>query len=164
MSMILYLRRASQQQLEQLRSDPPSVSEFFFAPDAHANGDLIDFDKAWQALHFTLTGAEYYTDSPLGALLYDGEKIGEDLGYGAAWIVPAAKISDFHTALSGLTDDDIRARFDPAGLVSNDIYAFEDCQNYPDEALQYTMQGVPALRAFAERCASTQSSVLAAIS
>jgi hypothetical protein len=163
MSMILYLRRATEEQIAEIRSDPAAVSNFFFESCAKESGDLIDFDKAWQAVHYTLSGAEYYTDHALGALLLNSETVGDDMGYGAPWIIPHDRLAPFNDALALLSDDAIRARFDPEALVANDIYAFEECLKCPDEALNYIMQGIPALRRFAERCASTGSSALAAI-
>jgi hypothetical protein len=70
----------------------------------------------------------------------------------------------FQSALSALSDEDIRSRYDPKALVENDIYGFEACMDYPAEALEYIMQGIPSLRKFAERCASTGASALAFIS
>lgn len=164
MSMILYVRRATEEKIDEIRANPGSVAAFFFEGNAHAEGDLIDFDKAWQAVHFTLSGAEYYTDSPLGALLSNGETVGEDMGYGAAWVIPHESWVAFNEALASLSDDDIKSRFDPGALVGNDIYGFDDCQEYPAESLDYLMQGIPALRSFAARCATTGSAALAAIS
>lgn len=164
MSMILYVRRATEEQIDKVRVDPASVAAFFFEADAQADGDLIDFDKAWQAVHFTLSGAEYYTDDPLGALLSDGETVGEDMGYSAAWVISHDRWVAFYSALASLSDDEIKSRFDPDGLVSNDIYGFDECKEYPEDSLDYLMQGIPALRLFAERCATTGSSALAVIS
>jgi hypothetical protein len=163
MSMVLYVRRATEDQIDSVRNNPSSVSAFFFESGADVAGDLIDFDKAWQAVHFTLSGAEYYTDDDLGALLLNSETVGDDFGYGAAWIISHERLAAFHAALSQMSDHDIRSRFDPQALVDNDIYAYEDCVESPDEALQYLMQGIPNLRLFAEKCASTGSSALAAI-
>jgi len=162
--MILYVRRVTDSELQSLKADPAIMPTFVFEPDAQARGDLIDFDKAWQAVHFTLSGAEYYSDSPLGVLLSNGETVGVDLGYGPPWVISHPSLAAFHSALSALTDEDIRSRFDPKALVENDIYGFEDCMEYPAEALEYLMQGIPSLRKFAERCASTGASALAFIS
>ena len=163
MSMVLYVRRATDAQLDEIRANPSSISDFFFNTGALESGDLIDFDKAWQAVHFTLSGAEYYTSDPLGALLSEGETVGEDMGYGAAWIIPAGQMASFNQALNKLTDESIRARFDPQALAQNDIYSFEDCMEYQDDALKYLMQGIPALREFANHCATSNSSALVAI-
>ena len=164
MSMILYLRRVTDEELAAIRSDPSRVSSFFFEEGAQERGDLIDFDKAWQAVHFTLCGAEYYTDHDLGALLINGEPVGDEMGYGTAWLIDLERLRTFDAALRALTDDDIRDRFDPQALVNNDIYRFEECLEYPEEALSYIMQGIPALRRFTKRCIDSGSSALAAIS
>ena len=163
MSMILYLRRATDADLAALHASPGSMASFFFETGAQESGDLIDFDKAWQAVHFLLSGAEYYPDDPLGAILSNGEPIGEDMGYGAGWIIPNKKMMQFQTALASLSDQALRERFDAQALVSNDIYGFEDCLEYPTEALNYLMQGVPDLRQFAKNCVDTNSSAIAAI-
>jgi hypothetical protein len=116
MSMILYLRRVSDDDLEQIKnrlrtSAPPAqnhttapgffqsffrkresssesvvseqfhVADFFF--EDCDDGDLIDFDKAWDALHFMLTGEPWSTTGPLAIMFYEGEQIGTDDGYRA---------------------------------------------------------------------------------
>jgi hypothetical protein len=157
MSMILYMRRASE-------ADPESTASFFFAKNAHADGDLIDFDKAWQAVHFTLSGSEYESEGPLGAMLSQGRTVGIDLGYGQPWVITSDRMRAFSEALSTLADDDIRQRYDPAAMVANDIYIADAFAEEPDEGLNYLMQGIPALRRFANKCSETGSCALVAIS
>ena len=164
MSMILYLRRASDEDIARIEADPESTASFFFAENTQADGDLIDFDKAWQAVHFTLSGSEYESESPLGAILSQGRTVGIDLGYGQPWIITADRMRAFNDALSALSDDDIRQRYDPAAMVANDIYIADAFEDEPDEGLQYLMQGIPALRRFANKCAETGSCALVAIS
>ncbi|MEM7666615.1 MAG: YfbM family protein [Pseudomonadota bacterium] len=164
MSMILYLRRASDEDIARIESDPESTAAFFFAETAHADGDLIDFDKAWQAVHFTLSGSEYESESPLGAMLSQGRTIGIDLGYGQPWIITSDRMRAFSEALSAMTDDDIRQRYDPAAMVTNDVYIADAFADEPEEGLHYLMQGIPALRRFANKCAETGSCALVAIS
>lgn len=163
MSMILYLRRANDDDLARLRAEPAGITDFFFSDDAATRGDLIDFDKAWQAVHFTLCGAEYYTDNPLGLLLYEGEAIGADMGYGAGWIVPPDAVKAFDQALSNLSDEAIRSRYDPQALAANDVYIADAFVEEPEEGLNYLMQGIPQLRRFAVHCAANGNSVIAAI-
>ena len=40
----------------------------------------FDVDKAWQALHFTLTGDAWEASGPLGEVVLGGEPVGEDVG------------------------------------------------------------------------------------
>jgi Domain of unknown function (DUF1877) len=162
-SMILYLRRASDDDIAELRVNPTKLSDFFFHPDAQSAGDIIDFDKAWQGIHFTLTGSEDYTDDDLGILLFNGEQIGEDMGYGPGWIVPNANVVRFHQALSKISDDEIRASYSPEKMVEVDIYHADGFADDPEEGLEYLMQTIPELRAFAEKCASSNSTVIGAI-
>ena len=162
--MILYLRRVSDDDIADLQANPERTGDFFFAERAQQDGDLIDFDKAWQALHFTLTGAEYATDDPLGAMLNEGEQVGEDLGYGRPWVITADRMKAFHEALSGISDDEIGARYNPSEMVKNDIYTADAFESEPEQGLAYLLQGVPALRQFAAKCASIGSGALVAIS
>jgi len=164
MSMILYMRRASEEEISRIEADPEQTAAFFFATSAQEDGDLIDFDKAWQALHFTLCGSEYDSDSPLGAMLSPGKTVGTDLGYGKPWVITADGMRAFSQALSALSDDEIKGRFDPAAMVANDVYIADAFADEPDEGLQYLMQGIPDLRQFSNKCAETGSCALIAIS
>jgi hypothetical protein len=155
------LFRKKETQTDKLVSDRFHVSDFFF--EECDEGDLIDFDKAWDALHFMLTGEPWSTEGPLAIMFYQGEEIGSDDGYGPARFIPKEVMSTFSTALKNLSDEDIARRYDPAAMDMAQLYASYIFAEEGDAALEYVMQGVPQLREFAEKCAMTNSGALVGI-
>ena len=160
MGMVLYVRRLGE---DAIPGDPDEFGEFFFDEGAEDAGDLIDFDKAWHALHFVLTGSADGTDSPLSLLLGKGEPAGEDGGYGPPLLVSAAEMRQFHEALAGLSDEDLRQRYDPRAMLAADVY-LADALAEEEDGWDYVAQGIPALRRLAERCAQQNSGAIIFIS
>src|SRR5581483_8450775 len=86
-------------------------------------GEEIDLDKAWHGIHFLLTDTDWEGDEPLCYLLTGGTEVGSvDVGYGPARALSSAQVKRFAEAVSGLTVDALRSRFDPARMMSLDIY------------------------------------------
>jgi hypothetical protein len=161
MGMVLELRRASGKEIERLRRAPDLIDQFI--TDEDGIGDVLDFDKAWQALHFTLTGFPFASKSPLGILLNGGDYIGEDLGYSPAWIIPYLQIVAFHDEFDKLSDGDIREKYNPQAMVAANVYLSEQLLKEGEEGWVYVSQNLPAFRCFIERCVLTGSSIVAAI-
>ena len=70
MEMVMYLRRASRAAIERVRNNPEELETFIFPDEAEdlTEVSVIDFDKAWQALHFTLSGNVYGPIRQLGII------------------------------------------------------------------------------------------------
>src|SRR5688572_7474924 len=161
MGMILYLRRVD----GPIPDDPDEFyDDFMFSEDAEANGDLIDFDKAWDAVHFLLTGSADKTDGPLSLLAGMGEPIGEDNGYGPPLLVSAADMSAFNDALAAISDDELARRYDANAMVAADIYIADALAGEGEAGREYVFQGIPGLRRFAERCARQGSDAIVLVS
>jgi len=163
MGMVVCLRGASAEDLAVLRSDPDAADGYLFSQDAYEAGDVIDFDKAWHALHFMLTGQVEETDHPLSFLLKDPERLGTDNGYGGPWILSPERTAKFHAELEKLSDEQIIERYDPAAMVAADVYLADTFADEGEEAIEYIMQGVPALRALLNRCANSGSCIIGII-
>jgi hypothetical protein len=155
------LFRKSKTQSESSAYEQFHVADFFF--EEGEEGDLIDFDKAWDALHFMLTGEPWSTEGPLAIMFYQGEEIGPNDGYGPARFIPKEVMSSFNTAMKNLSDEDIAKRYDPNAMDEAQLYASYIFAEEGDEALDYVMQGVPQLRTFAGKCAATNSGALVGI-
>ncbi|MEK6542061.1 MAG: DUF1877 family protein [Pseudomonadota bacterium] len=136
------------------------VQDFFFS-----NGDpsdLIDFDRAWDALNMMLTGEAFGSEGPLAIFYYPGEEVGGDDGYGPARYIPSSKMKEFEAAFEKLSHHELKIRFDPS--------AFEEAQLYSSYLfsedgveVDYIMQSIPDFRKFAKRCAETDSGALVGI-
>ena len=164
MGMVIYLRRASPADIARLTSDAADWEDFAFE-QGDPVADLIDFDKAWHALHYMLTVAEYDTVNPLGIIAGNGEMFGTDEnGYGGFSIISPDAMAAFNTALSALSDEALAKRYDPAAMAKADIYLSDVFLDEGNEALEYVVQGLPRLRIFAASCAAAGDGALRILS
>ena len=76
----------------------------------------ISLEKMDLALHHLLTGGFHLVPSPLSRAILGGTPIGADLGVGPARYLWADEVREISSALSSLTSEDLRRRYDPAGL------------------------------------------------
>jgi hypothetical protein len=151
---------------EQARSEAsrPFILKRLFsrskAPDAAATapplvlgdgeGESADLDKAWHGIHYLLTGSAWEGEPPLNLLVAGGREVGHiDVGYGAARVLSAAEVRAAAESLAALRDDDLRARFNPAEMMSKKIYPeIWDRSPEEDDTLGYLLESVGTLREF----------------
>jgi hypothetical protein len=153
MGMVLCVRGASPDYLDQLRKDTKLADDYLFDEAAYVAGELVDFDKAWNALQFLFTGSGVESDHPLSLIPENVEHIGTDNGYGFPWIFSPTRVAAFHVALDALTDDDLKARYNPAAMAAADVYLADVFVDEGEEGLEYLFQSVPAFRALLQKCA-----------
>ena len=164
MGMIIYLRRASPSDIARFTADASGWEEFAFE-EGEDRVDIIDFDKAWHALHFMLTGGADNTEDPLGVIAQDEEKFGADEnGFGGFAVISPERMKAFDLALKELDDQTLASRYDPVATDANDIYMADVFADDGDEAFEYVTQGVPDLRQFASRCAQSGDGALRILS
>lgn len=150
MSMIGNLLAISQSELDALYDDPETIPAFLY--ETH-EADSVNVDKAWHAIHFTLTGETYEGSGPLAQPILGGTPIGEeDVGYGPARGLSAAEVKEVAQALSAVSEADFRAKFDPAALEAADIYP--QIWDEGDEALDYVAENFLEVKRFYENAAS----------
>ncbi|KZE11522.1 MULTISPECIES: YfbM family protein [Sphingomonas] len=155
MGMVIYLRRAGQSDLDRLIADPSVFEEFVFE-EAVENLDLVDFDKAWHAVHYLLTGSADDVGHPLGIIIAALPELGADEnGEGGIGLISPPMMRAFADALDRLDDATLERRYDPPAMLRADVYLADVFVDEGAEALEYVMQGVPALRRFAANCRAT---------
>ncbi len=155
MGMVIYLRRAGDADLDRLIADP-SVFEDFVFEEAVENLDLVDFDQAWHAVHWLLTGSADDIGHPLGILIAALPELGADEnGEGGIGLISPPMMKIFADTLDRVDDRTLAARFDPVVMSKADVYIADSFVGEGKAALDYVMQGVPALRRFAAKCRAT---------
>lgn len=82
----------------------------------------LSLQKEWHALHYLLTGTVWEAKGTIGQTLLGGQEIGEDLGYGPVRYLTPEEVQDVNEALSGITEADIKANFDPQKMTAMEIY------------------------------------------
>jgi hypothetical protein len=99
----------------------------------------VSLEKAWHGLHYLLTGEVWEGEGELAFLLAGGEPVGEDDESPIRWFNPD-ETRDIHHALSGVTDEQLWSRFDPAKMEKLQIYPGiwdEDESDLKEEYVDY---------------------------
>lgn len=116
---------------------------------AEGEGRIGDLDKAWQAAHYLFTGSAWEGDPPLNFLLEGGS----ELDYEGPWNSAPRTFTPLETreiaaALAAVSDDELRARFDPAEMMKLEIYP-EIWDREPDgneDPIGYVMSAIADIR------------------
>lgn len=151
MSMIGNLLRVTPAELEAYRKDSTQLENRIYA-DAE-NPNLVDIDKAWDGIMFLLTGQNLENlDHPLAGVLFSGQLVDEDqdLGYGPAHYVTPEQVQELHAAISVITTDELRRKFDAKKMAELEIYPnVWEHEDTPDYLIEYfeTIQEVYATAA-----------------
>lgn len=110
-------------------------------------GKEIDVDKSWHGMHYLLTRSGEAGSPPLDFLLGGGRTVGdEDVGYGPAWVFTAAETRGIAAAVASVSDEELRARYDPSAMDAADVYPSRIWVRDGDEALDYVMEYIAMLR------------------
>jgi hypothetical protein len=138
----------------------PEGGDTFTVPAGE--GLAMDIDKAWHGLHYLFTGTADGGKPSLNFLLGGGRTIGTvDVGYGPARALSARETRAVHDALAAATEDQLRARFDPAAMTRLEIYPdiWTDSDE-EDDPLAYLIEHARALKDFVGHAASRNQGLL----
>jgi hypothetical protein len=115
---------------------------------ADDEGELGDLDKSWHGIHYLLTSSADETETPLQFLVAGGTDVGdEDVGYGPPRAFTSAEARTIASALSAVSDDELRSRFAPHAMMRAKIYPeIWDRDPQDDDTLGYLMEYVAILR------------------
>ena len=159
--MIGNLCAVSPSQLKSLIDSPDSIEAFIYPDDGDAEPDNhVDLDKSWHAIHFTLTGSVWEGEEPLKNVLFGGEEIGEDIGYGPARYLVPDQVRSVATALHAITPDDFAEKFDPSALAAAEIYPTIWDREEASECLAFVQPYYTTLREFYQQASDRGDAVL----
>ena len=125
---------------------------------AEHEGTSTDLDKSWHGLHYLLTGSADPTDMPWTFLVSGGREAGEiEVGYGPARLFTAEETRSILAALDGLTEEQLRARFNAEEMMRLEIYPeIWDRDPAGGEPLSYLMEYFDILRTFLRQAVQRQ--------
>jgi uncharacterized protein DUF1877 len=146
-------------------SDPDAVPP----PGAEhgARRPNVDLDKAWEPLHFLLTGTALEGEEPACYLARGGEELAEQLddelgdeesAYSSIRVLTPERVAAFDRHLSSLTIDELRRRFDVNRMVELRIYAKRRRTKAPpddDRTLDHLIEAFEDLRTFVRETAAS---------
>lgn len=114
-----------------IAEDEVRVSEALFESEGPSH---LYLDKDWHALDWLLSkGAKADAENAKTPIL-GGSPIGVELSMGRAYLHDAKAVKRFAEALSRLSSEDIKKRYDPAAMDSDEVYPGEwasDPENLP---------------------------------
>ena len=120
MSMVGNYLIVSAAELNMLHKAPESIETFLYE---QREENIVYIDKAWAAIHFTLTGSQWEGEPPLANVVMGGEPIGEvDVGYGSARGLAPKIVKETYEALKEIDESKFRSMFDVKMLDENEIY------------------------------------------
>jgi hypothetical protein len=152
-------------------SDPDAVP-----PPGAEDGALrpnVDLDKAWEPLHFLLTGTALEGEEPACYLARGGEELVEELDdalsdeqgvYSSIRVLAPDQVAAFDRHLSSLTIDELRSRFDLNRMVELRIYAKRRSTKAPtddDRTLDHLIEAFEDLRRFVRETAASDAGAIA---
>jgi hypothetical protein len=160
MSMIANFVAITSDQLQNLIADPDSVTRLLY-PDNEAGEPEghLDIDKAWQGIHFLLTGDAWEGPAPWALAVMGGTEIGEDAGYGPARYLRPDQVREVADALTSLPREEIAQRYAPAEMEEAGVYP-EIWVRDGDQALGYLLEYYDLLVEFYQQAASKRCAVL----
>jgi hypothetical protein len=85
-------------------------------------GELGDMEKTWHGVHYLLTGTAWEGRPPLNFLLAGGREVDIEVGQAPVLTYTHAETRAIATALSEVSDAELRARYDPAEMMRLEIY------------------------------------------
>jgi len=145
------------------RREMPAATDLELSATEGAGSDL---DKAWHGIHYLLTGTSWKGTPPLNLLVSGGRAVGDiDVGYGPARVLTAVDTRKACEALRALTDEDLRARFNPTDMLAKEIYPeIWDRSPEEDDTLGYLIEHVQTLRRFLDQAVAQKLGLVVYVS
>ena len=112
--------RLAELKLERTLRDPQLVSDVLF-PEVD-DGNVLDIDKAWHAIHFLLNADPWNGHPPLHDAVLGGAEFGEDRGYGPPRYLRPAEVANVAAALRSISGDVLWSRFSQQDFADAEIY------------------------------------------
>lgn len=111
----------------------------------------LDLYKSWHGLHYLLTGGDAEGDWPLDFLYGGGTTVGGEGG--SSRVLTSSQVREVAAALSQVSDDDLRARFDPVKMEEMGIYPQGWDRTPAEELFRYLREQFGELKQFIEGAA-----------
>lgn len=159
MGMTGYYFRADEDMMKNIREQ--SVSDVVF--DETNSKYLLDIDKTWHAIHYTLTGTQYEIedDEDVSHLILGGVPVSEeDMGYGPARLFTKEQVALLNNALKEWDETCFRQNFNMEGMFEEEIYPLIEGQDTEEEFFSYVWPYFMWIKEFFQEAAEEEQYVL----
>ena len=122
MGMIGYYFRTEEEIIRKLQNSELDLEDLIY--DKSLEDRLLDIDKAWHSIHFTLTGLPFGADDGdiLGLLVLSGNMLtGQDDPL-SAMVIEASDVTLLADALNNISGPAFRDSFSVSEMLHNNIY------------------------------------------
>nr|WP_061221390.1 YfbM family protein [Leptospira borgpetersenii] len=121
MSMIGCFLMVTESTLEDIVRHPKKIEDFVYSEEEDPHCDV---DKAWQIIHFLLTGDSYEGSPPERNVIFGKNIFSDeiDFGYGPASFLNVAEVKEVHRFLQGLSAEELWNRFDREAIRKVNVY------------------------------------------
>ena len=161
MGMICYYFQADDIMVHKLKKG--ESTGFMFEPENKDNQCCID--KAWHAIHYTLTGEvwEVSKGDILGQLVLGGVPVNdEDMGYGPMRLLDKGIVSQIADAMDEWDATAFREKFNLKDMAENDVYPVMDEEN-EEVFFDYVWKSLDALKQFFKDAVQKDQNILTLI-
>jgi hypothetical protein len=169
MSLCCGLTAVSEEEINELLANSESAlnsSEEEAKPveSNEAARTFVYLDKAWHGIHFLLTGSAWEGEEPLCYMVKGGEMLDPETYLdGPPRALRPDQIANWANALSTISTEDLRKRYDPKTMIEARIYSFWDFDPEEENPLVYLLPYYEALRAFLEQAKKENKGALITI-
>jgi Domain of unknown function (DUF1877) len=148
-------------------SDPQVKAELNAWIAAHPPGSddtAVDLDGEWHGIHYLLTGSADPDGSLASKVIFGGESIGKDLGYGPAQLLRPEEVKAIAQLLQKISPETLRKRYKPEEMARAGVYPTVVWVRDGDQGFQLLLEAFKRLTAFYTLAANHGQAVIFAIS
>ncbi|RBP39845.1 uncharacterized protein DUF1877 [Roseimicrobium gellanilyticum] len=127
--------------------EPKSKSESLPSLEPREGEDEGDTDKAWQGMHFILTGTAEGGDFPEGFIMHGGTPAGDDREETGARLFQPEEVQRIQAVLEAQTEDGVRLRYDGKKMDTAGVYP-QIWQRDGEEGVAYIWETLCEMREF----------------
>ncbi|CZR98590.1 hypothetical protein CDFC105_73818 [Clostridioides difficile] len=159
MGMIGCYIRISEENVLKLQQAEDNLQGLVFGDMDEDN--TISIDKAWHAIHFTLTGCPFggEDDNIFSKLVMSGNVFMEIDGEPPAMLITANDVKKLSEAMDSLEEQQFREKFNISEMLENNIYPVMDDEN-EEEFFDYVWANLIELKKFIEEAANDRQAVI----
>ncbi|EUJ31152.1 YfbM family protein [Listeria cornellensis] len=166
MGMIGNYCKITSDQFHSLKNGQIAISNFLYSDKHVLEDNLLDIDKAWDCIHFVLTGKGMVDlvepeleISPMYQIVMGGQEISdEDIGYGSARYLTPTEVKVCHQSIKDITEYDFKTRVTAEQLVEHQIYPLSD--QVDEDFMPYAYEHFRDLQVFFEQADTEEKYML----